>query len=128
MSSKSTPSDAVLYQWRNITIDVCPDAPLAKDFSTGAKKLIPIIFSHGLTGSRCFYSVIARELASHGYIVFLMDHHDGSCCYTEKLNGEPVFFDASTPFSDYPDKHAKVKVREAECKLLIDYISSKNFV
>ena len=103
------------------------DASLAKDFSTGHTKLVPVIFSHGLTGTRCFYSTIASEMASHGFIVYLMDHHDGSCGYTEKKDGEAVHFDASTPIYNYEDMHAKVKVRENESKLLIDYISAKNF-
>ena len=33
------------------------------------------------------------ELASHGYIVFCPNHNDGTCNYTEKSNGESVYFD-----------------------------------
>ena len=51
------------------------------------KKIIPIIVSHGLTLSRNFYSTMCIELASHGYMVFAIDHHDGSCCYTENATG-----------------------------------------
>ena len=47
------------------------------------KRIIPIIFSHGLTACRAFYSSLCIELASFGFIVFVLDHHDGSCSYTE---------------------------------------------
>lgn len=46
-------------------------------------KLVPIIYSHGLASSCGIYSAHLRELASHGYIIFAMDHQDGSCGYTE---------------------------------------------
>lgn len=45
-------------------------------FENTDKKLIPIIFSHGL-GAHCnAYSTICNTLASHGYIVFSVDHSD----------------------------------------------------
>ena len=45
-------------------------------FENNDKKLIPIIFSHGL-GAHCnAYSTICNTLASHGYIVFSVDHSD----------------------------------------------------
>ena len=51
--------------------------------------------SHGLYASRTIYTTVCRELASHGYIVFAIDHHDGSNHYTEDQNGEPIKFDLS---------------------------------
>ena len=87
------------------------------------------MFSHGLTASRNFYQVTASELASNGFIVFLIDHHDGTCCYSENKAGDKqVFFDATVPFLNYDDMHAKVKVRENETKLLIDFISKPTFM
>lgn len=105
--------------------------PLSSDFSTAKKKLIPILYSHGLTGSRLVYQVNCRELASHGYLVFAMDHLDGSCCYTEKKTDkgiEPAFFDYSTPFYNYEDMRDKVKFREQEVRRLIDFIASPGFL
>ena len=69
------------------------NAPLATEFANEPKTLIPVVFSHGLMGSRLVYSVLGSELASCGYIVFLLDHHDGSSCYTETEGGTPVEFD-----------------------------------
>ena len=62
-------------------------------------KLVPIIMSHGLTASRHYYSVLSAELASYGYCVFVLDHHDGSCAYTKTQSGE-VNFDTKAPFMD----------------------------
>lgn len=117
----------MLNSWRDITIDVEPDGALAADFNTGSKKLIPIVFSHGLTGSRTMYSVLGRELASCGYAVFLIDHHDGSTCFTMKHGKEPVWFNKNMPYFSGDDMHNRVKTREQEMKMLIDCISLPSF-
>jgi hypothetical protein len=47
-----------------------PPAPLAR---------YPVVlFSHGLKGSADVYSKIASDLASHGFVVFCLEHEDGS--------------------------------------------------
>ena len=45
------------------------------------KPLIPVILLHGLAGSRTSQSGSCRDMASHGYIVFSIDHNDGSAHY-----------------------------------------------
>lgn len=72
----------IWFSWKNHLIDVVSDAPLAQDFSDGKKKLVPVVFSHSYTLGRGFYSTSASELASNGFLVVTIDHHDGSCCYT----------------------------------------------
>ena len=56
------------------------------------KTAIPLIFSHGCSVSRLFYTTAAILLASYGYIVFLPDHHDGSCSYTQTPLRKEVSF------------------------------------
>lgn len=56
---------------------------LATDFETGKKKLIPVIFCHDVGMNRNHYQLLAQELASHGFIVFVPDFIDGTCTYTE---------------------------------------------
>ena len=70
---------------KHVEIDVHQKKQIAPDFE--GKKLIPIIFSHGLTASRALYTAYCREFASNGYIVFALDHHDGSCHYTLDEDG-----------------------------------------
>lgn len=81
--------------------------------------------------SRMFYTTVCRELASHGYIVFSPDHHDGSNHYTEDENGKPVKYDLSTTGmkgNDYYNvMNEKVKVREHEIHELIDEISDPSY-
>jgi len=76
------------------------------------------------------YSTIARELASHGYLVFIMDHHDGSCVYTMDEGKESFWeFDYSVKdFFDYETMNQKVKIREQEIKELINSIVKHNFL
>uniref|UniRef100_A0A915PJN3 1-alkyl-2-acetylglycerophosphocholine esterase n=1 Tax=Setaria digitata TaxID=48799 RepID=A0A915PJN3_9BILA len=44
-----------------------------------------LIFSHGLSACRYFYSIYCSSLASHGYIVAAIEHRDCSACWTYKL-------------------------------------------
>ena len=53
------------------------------DLNSEIKHLQPVIFSHGLTVSRLFYSCWMRELASHGFFVLSFTHNDGSADYSE---------------------------------------------
>jgi hypothetical protein len=56
------------------------------------------------------YSNLARELASHGCIMFLIEHCDGSSCYTERMTEkgpEPVHFDISYPLFTEHDMRKK---------------------
>jgi dienelactone hydrolase len=55
-----------------------------------------VLFSHGLNSSRTLYTALAEDLASHGYIVALIDHpHWGPGVAFE--NGRTVGFDDSMP-------------------------------
>tara|TARA_B110000285_G_C15068890_1_gene586788 strand:+ start:607 stop:750 length:144 start_codon:yes stop_codon:yes gene_type:complete len=45
-------------------LDVENNGPLSSDFDKGKKKLIPIVFSHGIIASRALYGTHFRELAS----------------------------------------------------------------
>ncbi|CCD70130.1 1-alkyl-2-acetylglycerophosphocholine esterase [Caenorhabditis elegans] len=53
--------------------------------STKSDKWPVLVFSHGLGGSRTFYSTYCTSLASHGYVVAAVEHRDSSACWTYKL-------------------------------------------
>ena len=55
----------------------------------------PFIFSHGNKSSKMAHSSTARELASNGAIVFLIDHHDGTNFYVEIEEGVGKAYDNS---------------------------------
>ena len=76
---------------RKIKMDTLNDGSISKDFTSSdpalSKKLIPVIFCHGLSSNRGMHSGTCRDFASHGYIVFIMDHKDESSSYTQSENG-----------------------------------------
>lgn len=76
------------------------------------------------------YSAIARELASHGYIVFIMDHHDGSCVFTMDEEKECFWgFDYDVKdFFDYETMNQKSKIRETEINELVNTMVKHNFL
>jgi hypothetical protein len=51
-------------------LQVVNDAPLHEDFKNGAKKMTPVIVSHGLLGNRTFLASYAYFLVSYGCIVY----------------------------------------------------------
>jgi hypothetical protein len=59
--------------------------------------------------------VIAQELASQGqYIVYVMDHLDGSCCYTESEYGSHLYtgkVDKGLRAKEIKDLTAKILTR-----------------
>jgi len=81
-------------------LDTVQDGLLAKEFSSGEKKLIPIIFCHGLAGSRTTYSGILRDLASHGYIIFTLSHFDGTANMSKKKDGTTIYWTSKQPHQE----------------------------
>ena len=52
-------------------------------------KLPPVVYSHGMLGNRTCYSFPCIDLASYGFIVFAVEHADGSAClncYPDKVS------------------------------------------
>ena len=50
------------------------NANVAKKFRDGSEKLRPVLFSHGLSGDKTFYTGVYSALASHGYLVVCFNH------------------------------------------------------
>ena len=66
---------------------------MSTEFKDGGKKLIPVVWSHGLVANSNYYNILAMEFASNGYVVFALDHLDGSAGYIELKNDMKKFFD-----------------------------------
>jgi hypothetical protein len=56
------------------------------------RQLVPMIYCHGLSANRVTQSVSCRDFASHGFLVFSMDHFDGTANYARKKNGDDKYW------------------------------------
>jgi len=72
----------------------------------------PVVFSHGLTANRLFYSCWFREMASCGYFVIALTHNDGSADFSPQAGP----YDKSVHMYDYDPMNKKIKQREWELK------------
>jgi len=83
-----------IYQYLDdVVMDCVENGTLAKVFTGETpRKLIPVIYLHGLTCSRTSQSVSCRDLASHGFIVFSIDHFDGTCNFARLKSGEEKYW------------------------------------
>ena len=104
-------------------MDVCENGELTSQFEEGHKKLIPLIFLHGISSNRSMNTGTCKDLASHGYIVFTMDHEDGTCSYTKSEDGsKEQYYNNSMKLYDLEGRRAQLKIRESEGSTLIDEI------
>ena len=113
---------------KRIYMDTVQNGNISKDFCDRKQKLIPIILLHGLAGSRTSQSGSCRDMASHGYIVFSVDHLDGSAFYSRKKDGSEIFWPLSQKVDDFNGYQNQVKIRQKEVGELIDQIFEANFL
>ena len=78
------------------------------------RPLIPIIYCHGLGSNRIMHSGSCRDLASHGYIVFILDHKDGTSLYYEDESGKGYLYENKKPAYDLEYRKNQIKIRENE--------------
>uniref|UniRef100_A0A0K0FVF4 1-alkyl-2-acetylglycerophosphocholine esterase n=1 Tax=Strongyloides venezuelensis TaxID=75913 RepID=A0A0K0FVF4_STRVS len=73
-----------------------------------------IIFSHGLSGCRHFYTVMSTALASYGYIVAALEHRDLTSCWTYTLSYDSDYkhkIETSIPMRMVISEHKDIKLR-----------------
>ena len=73
------------------------------------KLLVPIIFSHGLSSNRTMHSVVCRDLASQGFIVFAPDHMDLTSSFYETAEGEGYWYS-----NQYDSHHLEYRKKQLE--------------
>ena len=112
----------------DVKMDTVQDGKLAKVFDSGELKPIPLIFCHGLAGSRTTYSGSCRDLASHGYIVLTLSHFDGTANYSKKKNGEEKYWTSHHPHQDIEFRRDCINVRKAEVQTLMNDMFSAKFL
>ena len=126
----------------NLMLPLLDKGQIAPEFHKGSKLLQPIIISHGLGLSRSHYVVLSRELASYGFIVFVLNHNDRSCELTTSQfvkvaspdgdepteKREVIEFDDFYAEDDTDIREAQATMRENELMSFIDQIKCKSFL
>ena len=97
---------------------VYKNAPLSEDFK--GKAIVPIVFSHGLQSATFLYTMALRDLASHGFLVFAVNHQDGSNLHTVTRDGVDKFYGAKEALEIREKREPQLRRREEEMKELIN--------
>ena len=116
----------------NYRLRAINDAELHSDFKDGSKKMTPVIISHGSKFNRTSHASIAYYLASYGWIVYWIDHTDGSCTYYQNCTLNPPFdiYFEEYHIEDHEISYQKfiqlqMEVRVADMNILIEFIKSE---
>lgn len=88
-----------------------------------------MMFSHGLGGTRTAYSSLCGEFASYGFVVFAIEHRDGSGprTFVNQPDNKEVKLDENADYSK--DKHHDVKRKNGPVQSrydVVDYIFPEN--
>jgi len=92
----------------HVKMNTVQDGPLARVFASGEQKIIPVVFCHGMAGSRTAYSGSCKDLASHGYLVVTLSHFDGTANYSKKRNGEEKMWSSFQPHDDIEFRRSNI--------------------
>ena len=121
-----TVPEFLLRSFTNVKIPAFKDAQLCKRFLEGREEIRPVIFSHGLSGDKNFYTSVCLALAAHGYLVISFNHQDRSCLHTYDKDGKEIFFE-SKPLYAAPYRAAQIQTRTAEALSIIEVVASNEF-
>lgn len=120
MFNKAKFSSSVFNFLRYAEIDADKDASL--DPAVRGKKLPVVIFSHGIRGHRNIASGLCREFASQGFVVYSIEHNDGTAASSfdeKKMETNHYMFEDMTDLNLWKER---IEVRFEEIKKLLDHI------
>ncbi|KAI5084595.1 hypothetical protein GOP47_0000764 [Adiantum capillus-veneris] len=118
--------------WPGVLIQAAVATPILTSGDSGDEGRLPVvIFSHGLWACRTTYSALCCDLASHGYIVVVPEHLDGSAnmaSYADH-NGKRKWL--QNTFADVPvnqitmhDRAKQLRQRVLEIRKVVDVLES----
>ncbi|GMG16083.1 unnamed protein product [Phytophthora fragariaefolia] len=113
---------------RNARLAARRDAPVAPaPASSNGWPLV--IFSHGLAGSLELYSYVNQQLASHGNVVVVPNHCDGSACVCSPEPGRIEYYQQITPEvrdnidgAGFRFRNGQLQQRVSEVRAVLDAI------
>lgn len=91
-----------------LRMDVQQDAPLAPETCDAGKKVNAVIVSHGLSSHLHGQSILCKQLASMGYLVFSLQHNENIILEYERQKKIPA------------DKQIEIQMQQAERRLQIE--------
>ena len=107
------PAAGFVRAFTRIKMGVLLNGKIAERFRKGEEAVRPVVFSHGLSSINTDYTGMARDLASHGYLVVMPNHQDGSCAYTETKDGTPMLYKKEATYgSDRRRQQLGIRVKE----------------
>ncbi|RLN63534.1 hypothetical protein BBP00_00004075 [Phytophthora kernoviae] len=105
------------------------DAPVASAPESSHGGWPVVIFSHGLAGSLELYSYVNQELASHGNVVVVPNHCDGSACVCSPEPGRIEYYQQITPEvrddvdgAGFRFRNGQLQQRVSEVRTVLDAI------
>ncbi|CDW85051.1 platelet-activating factor acetylhydrolase [Stylonychia lemnae] len=110
----------VFRHLRKVMMNVVQNGEIDVDFYN--KPIIPLVYCHGLSSNRTMHSGTCKDLASSGYMVFILDHKDGTSSYTYDKDGKENYYHSRDLAYDYELRRTQMKIREQEIEALIDEI------
>eukprot|EP00347_Sterkiella_histriomuscorum_P022751 403337292 len=113
----------IIRHLRKVMLDVVMNGDIHPDFHV--KPIIPLVYCHGLSSNRTLHSGTCKDLASHGYMVFILDHKDGTSSYVVEEDGTETFYDSKHLAYDYELRRAQIVQREKEVIALVDEIQDQ---
>ena len=91
------------------------------------KQQLPVVvFSHGLYGNRTTYSILCTEFASRGWVVFALEHHDGSASHSV-IKGAPFdYVKLKKDQDEFEMRNKQLAHRTDECISLVEILKKIN--
>jgi len=116
------------WMFQYITLAWAKAMPGVK-LSNAEDKWPVVVFSHGLEGHPDVYQILAAEIASHGVIVVLLYHNDGTCLHLKCANHETEFVAIPKQVECVPhEKHLyrnkQLNIRVADFRFVMDVLHS----
>ncbi|CDW80642.1 platelet-activating factor acetylhydrolase [Stylonychia lemnae] len=129
LGQKPFQNDIINQGWYRFLLDGVIDfsishAKISKDFENGDNEMIPIVFSHGLSGCCRFYCGLLNDYASHGYIIFAISHRDKTASYTNDKDGNFYYFENEPKVFDFKLRNDQGKLDMPNIKINTQKLTS----